>query len=108
MLNLDAFEKARPHKAEILVVADGMGGVAEGDKASSIAVKVILMKSLTITSRSPSFRKTTKLFLDDDVQGSLQMSRSAQYQGQISRCLNIRGKTHPEEAWVRQYRLLSS
>lgn len=40
-VNFAAYEKSELKEGAILVVADGMGGEAEGEKASSIAIRVI-------------------------------------------------------------------
>jgi protein phosphatase len=61
-------EKSRPLEYTLLIVADGMGGVAEGDKASSLAVRVISGEVLDGYMPIITGADTVRLFSDGDIQ----------------------------------------
>ncbi|MCE1246582.1 MAG: protein kinase [Firmicutes bacterium] len=63
-----SLEKSRPTEYTLLIVADGMGGVAEGDKASSLAIRVITREVLEGYMPIITGADTVRLFSDEDIQ----------------------------------------
>ena len=62
------FEKSTPLHFKLLVVADGMGGEAEGDKASSLAVRVIAREVSDRFIPIITGADTVRLYNDNDLQ----------------------------------------
>ncbi len=63
-----SYEKSKPNFWELLVVADGMGGEAEGDKASSLAIRVIASEVLQSFMPINVDAETMRLYSDDNLQ----------------------------------------
>jgi PPM family protein phosphatase len=68
VMDLSAMEKSIPKNFKLLVVADGMGGEAEGDKASSMAVRVIAQEVLRNFLPVQATGDTAKLYNHEDLQ----------------------------------------
>jgi len=66
--SFSAYEKSRLHKFTLMVVSDGMGGVAEGEKASSLAIRVIAKEVLSAYVPVVTGTDTIRLYSDDDLQ----------------------------------------
>lgn len=62
------FEKSVPLEYTLLIVADGMGGEAEGDKASSLAVRVISKEVMDRFVPVITGADTVRLYNDNDLQ----------------------------------------
>jgi PPM family protein phosphatase len=78
VMDLAVTEKSRPKAYKLLVVADGMGGEAEGDKASSIAIRVIAQEIMRNLLPVQATGDTAKLYNYEDFQAhSTDMLRQA-------------------------------
>lgn len=66
--SLSTYEKSTVNKYNLLVVSDGMGGVAEGEKASSLAIRVIAREVLETYVPVITGNDTIRLYSDDDLQ----------------------------------------
>lgn len=67
-LRFQVFEKDIPTQAHLVVVADGMGGEAEGDKAASLAVRSLAREVLTSVLHYQIFGETNRLLPSDPVE----------------------------------------
>jgi protein phosphatase len=67
-LSFEVFEKDVPTRAHLVVVADGMGGEAEGDKAASLAVRSLAREVLTSVLHFQIFGETNKLLPPDPIE----------------------------------------
>ncbi|MCD4786000.1 MAG: protein kinase [Candidatus Eremiobacteraeota bacterium] len=68
MASLSTYEKSMVCKYNLLVVSDGMGGMAEGEKASSLAIRVIAREVLSTYVPVITGNDTIRLYSDDDLQ----------------------------------------
>jgi len=60
-----AYEKSEPRECSLFIVADGMGGEAEGEKASSLAIRAISKYVLDSYLPTDIYQKTQKLMPED-------------------------------------------
>lgn len=67
-MNFAAYEKSELSEAAVVVVADGMGGEAEGEKASSFAVRVIAKQVLSGYFPVQTEKSTKKLLPGDSLE----------------------------------------
>lgn len=67
-MRFEVWEKDVPTQAHLVVVADGMGGEAEGDKAASLAVRSLAREVLTSVLHFQIFGETNKLMPPDPVE----------------------------------------
>ncbi len=67
-LRFQVWEKDVPTQAHLVVVADGMGGEAEGDKAASLAVRSLAREVLTSVLHFQIHGETNKLLPSDPVE----------------------------------------
>ncbi len=67
----NSYEKSTHLEWGLFVVADGMGGEAEGDKASSIAIKVLSHSVLSSFLPDPAM-ENTRILISEDVKDKLE------------------------------------
>lgn len=72
-----AYEQSNSTAYTLLVVADGMGGEVEGDKASSLAVRVIAREVLNSYLPVLGEKDTRKLYPPDPVEKAVQVIQEA-------------------------------
>lgn len=64
-LDFVAYEKSEARECSLFIVADGMGGEAEGEKASSLAIRAISKHVLDSYLPTDIYQKTQKLVPED-------------------------------------------
>jgi len=72
-----AYEKSEARECSLFIVADGMGGEAEGEKASSLAIRAISKHVLDSYLPTDIHQKTQKLVSDDVAERGMTILRDA-------------------------------